>query len=100
MSLIQINVLKGQQLKSQKRKNMMKNKILIPFKYLTMIVMALSLTLLTFCSDDDDIDKDDPERVMLKIQPLLLIQLLQLLSIHYQEILWKVCGNWPQSQEP
>ncbi len=60
MSLIQINVLKGQQLKSQKRKNMMKNKILIPFKYLTMMVMALSLTLLTFCSDDDDIDKDDP----------------------------------------
>jgi uncharacterized surface protein with fasciclin (FAS1) repeats len=35
---------------------MMKNKILTPFKYLTMVVMALSLTFLTNCSDDDDVD--------------------------------------------
>lgn len=35
---------------------MMKNKILTPFKYLTMLVMALSLTFLTNCSDDDDVD--------------------------------------------
>ncbi len=34
----------------------MKNKILTPFKYLTMLVMALSLTFLTNCSDDDDVD--------------------------------------------
>ncbi len=35
---------------------MKKNKILTPFKYLTMFVMALSLTFLTNCSDDDDVD--------------------------------------------
>ena len=35
---------------------MMKNNILTPFKYLTMLVMALSLTFLTNCSDDDDVD--------------------------------------------
>ena len=35
---------------------MMKNKILTPFKYLSMLVMALSLTFLTNCSDDDDVD--------------------------------------------
>jgi len=34
----------------------MKNNILTPFKYLTMLVMALSLTFLTNCSDDDDVD--------------------------------------------
>tara|TARA_S200000501_G_scaffold159765_1_gene150682 strand:- start:188 stop:2692 length:2505 start_codon:yes stop_codon:yes gene_type:complete len=34
----------------------MKNKILTPFKYFTMLVMALSLTFLTNCSDDDDVD--------------------------------------------
>ncbi|MAJ51142.1 MAG: hypothetical protein CMB82_05960 [Flammeovirgaceae bacterium] len=40
----------------KKTKNMMKNKILNPFKYLTMLVMALSLTFFTNCSDDDDVD--------------------------------------------
>jgi uncharacterized surface protein with fasciclin (FAS1) repeats len=41
---------------------MMKNNILTPFKYLTMLVMALSLTFLTNCSDDDDVDApvDEP----------------------------------------
>ncbi len=34
----------------------MKNKILTPFKYFTMLVMALSLTFLTNCSDDDDVE--------------------------------------------
>jgi uncharacterized surface protein with fasciclin (FAS1) repeats len=44
---------------------MMKNKILTPFKYFTMLVMALSLTFLTNCSDDDDVedlvDATDPD---------------------------------------
>jgi uncharacterized surface protein with fasciclin (FAS1) repeats len=41
---------------------MMKNKILIPFKYLAMLGIALSLTFLTNCGDDDDVDTpvDEP----------------------------------------
>ena len=34
----------------------MKNKILIPFKYLAMLGIALSLTFLTNCGDDDDVE--------------------------------------------
>ena len=38
---------------------MMKKNILIPFKYLAMLGIALSLTFLTNCSDDDDVVADD-----------------------------------------
>jgi len=39
-----------------KKKKMKKNKILTPLKYITMLAMALSLTFLTNCSDEDDVD--------------------------------------------
>ena len=40
----------------------MKIKMLTLFKYLTMMVMALSLTFFTNCSDEDDVD--DPNQIV------------------------------------
>ena len=41
---------------------MMKIKMLTLFKYLTMMVMALSLTFFTNCSYEDDVD--DPNQIV------------------------------------
>ena len=54
----------------------MKNKILTPFKFLTILVMALSLTFLTNCGDDDDVDnpldvvEQDYENIMQTLEDL------------------------------